>query len=282
MNLTNKNFGTWTALFPLKKNNRIYWHCKCDCGVERDVLQYSLTSGKSTGCGHDTRKGKNFHDLTGQIFGELTVLEKTDKRDQGAIIWKCKCSCGNIVFWAADRLQQQKNPNCGCVNSLIGQKFGKITVLKEIGHSQSRDIVWECQCECGNIFFSTTHNLRDKRSISCGCTKSIGEYNIAQCLSKNNISFKKEYTFSDLKDIYYLRYDFAIFDKNNNLIRLIEFDGEQHYQDVSFFNSNEKTKEHDRQKNEYAKKNNIPLIRIPYAEKNNINLELLLGDTYLI
>ena len=38
MDLTNKKFGEWLALYSLKKNGRIYWHCKCDCGEERDVL----------------------------------------------------------------------------------------------------------------------------------------------------------------------------------------------------------------------------------------------------
>ena len=227
-------------------------------------------------------KGKSFKNLLGQTFGELTVLEKTEQRDQKSVVWKCQCSCGNIVYWPGDRLQQQKNPNCGCSKSLIGEKFGKLTVLKEVGRSSTRDIIWECQCDCGTKLFLTTHALRDKRTIGCGCSKSIGEYNIAQCLSQNNISFKKEYTFSDLKDSGFLRYDFAIFE-NDKLIRLIEFDGEQHYKDTSFFPDSLKTiKKHDQQKNNYAKTHNIPLVRIPYSEKNNINLELLLGDTYLI
>ena len=38
MDLTNKNFGSWIALYPVKKDARIYWHCKCSCGIERDVL----------------------------------------------------------------------------------------------------------------------------------------------------------------------------------------------------------------------------------------------------
>ena len=38
MDLYNKKFGTWTAIEPIKKDKRIYWHCKCDCGIERDVL----------------------------------------------------------------------------------------------------------------------------------------------------------------------------------------------------------------------------------------------------
>ena len=62
--------------------------------------------------------------------------------------------------------------------------------------------------------------------IGCGCTKSIGEYNIAKCLLDNNIPFEKEYVFSDLIDKKHLRYDFAILNKNQEVIRLIEFDGE--------------------------------------------------------
>ena len=280
MDLYNKKFGTWTAIEPIKKNKRIYWHCKCDCGIERDVLQYSLTSGKSTGCGHDTKKGKNFKDLTNQKFGELTVLEKTEKRDQGAIIWKCKCSCGNIVYWPTDRLQQTKTPNCGCLKSLIGEKFGKLTVIAECGRSKARDIVWECECECGTHVFNTTHSLRSGKIIGCGCSKSIGEYQIAQCLIKNHIQFKKEYSFPDLKDINFLKYDFAIL-KNNQPIRLIEFDGIQHYDKNNKFYSESLIK-HDMMKNDYAKQHNIPLVRIPYSQKDNISLELLLGDTYLI
>ena len=37
-----------------------------------------------------------FIDLTGQKFNKLTVLCKSNKRDNsGSIYWKCKCDCGN-------------------------------------------------------------------------------------------------------------------------------------------------------------------------------------------
>jgi len=71
--------------------------------------------------------------------------------------------------------------------------------------------------------------------------------------------------------------DFAIFDKDKVLYCLIEYDGEQHYRPVNFggmsdekaLNNLEKTKKHDQIKNNYCKKNNIKLIRIPYWESNN-------------
>ena len=42
-----------------------------------------------------TIKTPFFKDLTGQKFGLLTALEKTDKKNK-TYFWKCKCDCGNI------------------------------------------------------------------------------------------------------------------------------------------------------------------------------------------
>lgn len=57
----------------------------------------------------------NVKDLTDQRFGRLTVIAKTDKRqDQGSIVWKCKCDCGNIVEVSSKRLRNNINLSCGC------------------------------------------------------------------------------------------------------------------------------------------------------------------------
>lgn len=38
--------------------NRPYWHCKCDCGNEVDVLLTNLQSGNTTSCGCINSKGQ--------------------------------------------------------------------------------------------------------------------------------------------------------------------------------------------------------------------------------
>jgi hypothetical protein len=38
----------------------------------------------------------------------------------------------------------------------------------------------------------------------------------------------------------------------------------------------------DKIKNNYAKEKNIPLVRIPYWERDNITLDLIMGNKYLI
>ena len=167
--------------------------------------------------------------------------------------------------------------------NLIGQKFGKLTVIEQTSERKNKSIVWICKCDCGNIVSIDSYNLRNKITQSCGCiTSSIGENNIKEILNKNNIFFKSEYTQPSLNK---KRFDFAII-KNKKIIRLIEFDGQQHYSEKKgIWNSKQSLQsiqKRDKQKNRWAKEHNIPLVRIPYWERNNITLDMILGSKYLI
>jgi hypothetical protein len=61
------------------------------------------------------------------------------------------------------------------------------------------------------------------------CKESAGEREIRLCLENLQIDYQKEFKFIDCKYKKPLPFDFAIFDKNKNLIGLIEYQGEQHY-----------------------------------------------------
>lgn len=95
---------------------------------------------------------------------------------------------------------------------------------------------------------------------------------IENFLKDNNINYKKEYSFKELKNKYVLRFDFALFSALNELICLVEYDGEQHFRPVNFGGiSNElaefnfkTTTYNDSLKNEFCKLNNIKLLRLPY------------------
>ena len=66
--LTNKKFGKLTAIKPLekRKNKKIVWICKCDCGNVVEVVGTSLTSGNSKSCGCICKK----HGMFGsRIYG---------------------------------------------------------------------------------------------------------------------------------------------------------------------------------------------------------------------
>jgi hypothetical protein len=60
----------------------------------------------------------------------------------------------------------------------------------------------------------------------------------------------------------------------------IEFDGEQHFKPCGWFGSEspqlklQRTKKNDKIKNNFCKKNNVKLIRIPYTKIKKIKLIL--------
>lgn len=61
------------------------------------------------------------------------------------------------------------------VKNLIGQKFGKLTVigLSKQRNEKNNKILWECKCDCGKpeIILATTGNLTQGYKTSCGCRK---------------------------------------------------------------------------------------------------------------
>ena len=229
--------------------------------------------------------------LIGQRFGHLTVVKDTGKRFYRSIIWECLCDCGNVHEVTSNNLNSGKVNSCGKENcqyhktykDLKGLTFGKLTAIKPIGIKDGSHMYWLCLCECGNTKEVASSHLQRGDVQSCGCIKaSIGEMNIQKILDNNNITYMKEYSFSDLKNKKVLRFDFAIIE-NDQIVRLIEFDGIQHFKEQEYFtHSLAETQNNDNIKNEYCKTNNIPLVRIPYWERDNITLEMLLGKEYLI
>lgn len=50
-NIVGQRFGKWTVLAPCKTGAKYKWLCRCDCGVEKQILSYMLRHGKSKSCG---------------------------------------------------------------------------------------------------------------------------------------------------------------------------------------------------------------------------------------
>lgn len=56
--------------------------------------------------------------------------------------------------------------------NLTGQKFGRLTVLEDTGkRSAGGNVIWKCQCECGNIKEANGSDLKRGRVKSCGCLR---------------------------------------------------------------------------------------------------------------
>ena len=59
----------------------------------------------------------NYKDITGQRFGKLIALSKTDTRCNESIVWQCQCDCGNISYASQGNLKSGKSKSCGCLRS---------------------------------------------------------------------------------------------------------------------------------------------------------------------
>lgn len=303
--ITGQKFGRLTAQFRVQntKTGDAQWLTTCECGNEVVVRASGLKSGHSKSCGCyqkdavSTKLAKSFE--IGEQIGYWTIMYRSDEYVGKGAYWHCICKCGTERDVKAEHLRNKVSLSCGCLNrelnserqliDLIGERFGLLEVIKKSDKKTSYgDIYWQCRCDCGNIQDISGHNLRRGSVLSCGCLNmSHGEYHISNTLHSNNIDFvyNRGY-FEDLRndDGKLLRYDFILL--NNNIpYRIIEFDGKQHDEPVGFFGGEDsfiKLQRNDEIKNQYAKSHDIPLVRIPYSKRNNINLEDLLGDKYLI
>lgn len=51
-------------------------------------------------------------------------------------------------------------------NNIIGEKYGKLTVIKR-GYSDKKNLYWECKCECGELCYVTSSDLKRGRVNFC-------------------------------------------------------------------------------------------------------------------
>ena len=299
IDLTGQKFGRLTVLERAENasNGRVQWKCKCDCGNIAIVQAQYLRSGDTKSCGCLGKHSKKLIDLTNQQFGYWTVLEQAPSKDDDTM-WLCQCKCGTIRPVRGVNLRKGLSNSCGCKNkeeliqktkerhiknNLVGQRFGKLTVIERTEERTNHgSVIYLCKCDCGNEIKVRSSHLTEGQTQSCGCINSKGEEKISQILRENNISFEKQKTFNDCrnpKTDALLRFDFYI---NNQY--LLEYDGEQHFKEKSFGHENLGERQYkDKIKNQYCIENNIPLIRIPYTKYNTLCLEdLLLNKTQFL
>jgi len=139
-------------------------------------------------------------DLTGRVFGRLTVVQQVEDyvSPKGAHMprWLCECSCENHnkTLVVGYRLKNGTTQSCGCLQKerASNANFIDMTgwVMKEHGFESSRLTVvkrvddyinnkgahmpqWLCECECGNnnVIVRASH-LQCGHTLSCGCFQS--------------------------------------------------------------------------------------------------------------
>lgn len=240
--------------------------------IEEVEIKYPRFQGKANHA---------FKDITNQKFHRLLALYRYKENLDSRAQWVCLCDCGNITLATGKQLRTNTKKSCGCLKKdnmikmnlesageVFGKKFGKLTPLYENGFytrpNGKRARLIRCKCECGNEIDVQVQYLLYGDTKSCGCIRSAGEFEITQYLLKNNISFKREFSFEDLKLKLPIRFDFAIFHEEE-LIGLIEFNGEQHYNKRGIMYSDNIVST-DKMKLEYCQEKKIPFYIIKYND----------------
>lgn len=199
-------------------------------------------------------------------------------------MWACQCKiCEQFKVVKASAIKDKAPGCCGNIKNLIGQKFGKLTVLKQSKIRRERHVFWICQCECGNTCEVCSKELLNGDTQSCGClsrnNSSHGELKIIQLLKDANISFITQKRITTGQSYKFI--DFCV--NYNNQEYFIEYDGKQHFLENCHFGDENETLEtiqrRDKEKNQYCIDNKIPLIRIPYTKYNTLCLDDLLLET---
>lgn len=123
-----------------------------------------------------------FVDMTGQKYNMLTAIE-LDRIENGRTYWKFRCDCGNEVVADGSKVRYGTTKSCGCYRKtvpspkradLLGTRFGRLVVVKDLGSNEIGHALWLCKCDCGNEYQATTNHLHFGNINSCGCLKLEG------------------------------------------------------------------------------------------------------------
>lgn len=270
--------------------SKLLFRCKCNNLFETTFEKFRLRNKRQcTSCGHNIMKSKqslNFEDVKSKIeeFNcKLLSNEYRNTKDKLEI----KCSCGDIFYKSFEKFKKTHCCKYCSYKQISDSQTFTFEYVRDFIKSSKCELMssnyincsskLEIRCACNEVFSTDFNSFKNNNQMSCrkcSNTFSKGEQLIENYLIDNNFTYEKQFKFNDLlapNKKHFLKFDFAV--KENINIVLIEFDGKQHYQPVDFFGGEKAfldLKRNDSSKNLYCEDNNIPLIRIPYYEIDNI------------
>lgn len=195
---------------------------------------------------------------------------------------KIKCNkCGKIFkVWPDNLLHRRFGKNCKHTvklnfkqaSILLGKIFNK--KIKLVHFSGMGSVAtFEC-CKCGNVWRAAASSVFDSLTGCPTCSSSKGEKAVDEYLKKHHMAFQGQFRLVTCRDKKPLPFDFAVFNQDGSLNSLIEYQGCQHFMDLSQFKKNDffskesvlSTQKHDKMKSTFCQKHGIKLIRINHPQ----------------
>ena len=87
----------------------------------------------------------------------------------------------------------KRGDGCGIcsVKDETGNKYGRLTVIKEYGRDKNGSVLWLCKCECGNEVVVRCDSLINGNTKSCGCLKrERASDRMREQIGENNLNWK--------------------------------------------------------------------------------------------
>jgi len=263
-------------------------------GVQESNPSEFITSYGQGGCtqcciekrSYSKRLSKDYLRQITEDIGFIFIGTQYANSEKTKIIYKCKKHLEKGNFSSSISNIKRSNGRCPCCIGRFRTKGDLQFELDEMNAcievveytEYASDILCKCKI-CGHTWTSKGVNLTQGHGCP-DCHKSKFELNLKYILDKYDIKYKSQYWFDNCRNKNPLPFDFYIEDYN----LLIEADGEGHYIPIPWSSSwteeetlknLEKTKMRDEIKTKYCEDNNIPLIRIPYWEKDNLENYIL-------
>lgn len=107
------------------------------------------------------------HDLTGQVFGRLTVLYFGGKDRRKNTMWVCGCVCGKRTLVCAGSLQSGRTRSCGCLRNEAAAR----TLREKTTHGRSKTKEYRTwariKVRCYNVHHNRYHRYGGRGIIMC-------------------------------------------------------------------------------------------------------------------
>lgn len=146
---------------------------KCECSEIERVSAQSFREEKYTACNKcKPRINPKFKSVLGQPFGNWTVIEEKERGKNRRVLCRCKCKLEEMVFVHSLRSGDSTGcKSCGQFESVLGKKFGDLTVIEEKERGLHRRV--KCRCKCGRIAMVQVCNLLSGHSTGCQSCKGF-------------------------------------------------------------------------------------------------------------
>ena len=269
----NKCGNTW----EVRSQNLLRSNCCPKCAIE-------LARQRGLGTNNFKRIRKTQEEFEQDIFdkyGEEYKVLGNYVNSKTKILMK-HCSCGNeYLVRPADILSGYRCPKCFGTPKKTTEQFKKEVFdlvgdeYKVLGEYQASKTKIEMQhSKCKTIFKVPPSEFLYQESRCPYCRESKGERRIQDYFNKNDITYVRQYKDSNCRNKRALPFDFAVYDQNNNLKFLIEYQGKQHFvNEGHFYKSNEEFIDRillDCSKQAFCEFEYIDLLQINYKDFDNL------------